>query len=166
MQRTVVLIRHAKSSWANPMQSDFERPLNVRGATDAPRMGVRLKHLEIIPDVIISSTAKRAAHTAMHIAEKVGYSNDAIKWVDKLYHCIPAVFEEVLYELDDDIKTVFIVAHNPGISDFAGHLSPHFHLDHMPTCGVVAAHLEADRWTEFSVKPKQVFLFEYPKKLL
>ena len=58
-----MLIRHAKSSWANPLQSDYERPLNERGEHDAPMMGKRLKEAGIIPDKIIASTAKRAAQT-------------------------------------------------------------------------------------------------------
>jgi phosphohistidine phosphatase len=164
MQRTLVMIRHAKSSWANPLQSDYERPLNERGEQDAPEMGERLKKLDIVPDLIIASTAKRARQTAKRIAAGVGYNADKIRWEEKLYHCIPSVFEEALYEVADDVKTVFIVAHNPGITGFVNQLSPDFNLDNMPTCGVVAAHIEADEWNQFAVANKDVFLFEYPKK--
>jgi phosphohistidine phosphatase len=80
MAKRIVLIRHAKSSWANPLQSDFERPLNDRGQQDAPMMGKRLKDAGIVPDKIISSTAKRASQTAKHIAKSTGYSTDDIEW--------------------------------------------------------------------------------------
>src|SRR5947199_8757625 len=116
MERTLVMIRHAKSSWANPLQSDFERPLNERGEHDAPVMGKRLKKLDIIPDLIISSTAKRTKQTAKKIAKEVGYDVDDIKWEEKLYHCIPSVFEEVIFEVGNKIKTVFIVEQNTGIT--------------------------------------------------
>lgn len=164
MERTLVVIRHAKSSWANPLQSDFERPLNERGEHDAPMMGERLKKQHIIPDLIIASPAKRARQTAKKIAAAMGYDAGRIVWQDKLYHCIPSVFEEVLYEVSDDIKTVFIVAHNPGITGFANQLSEKFETDNMPTCGMVGVKFEAKEWNEFNGVDKKVFLFDYPKK--
>ncbi|MEI8278563.1 MAG: histidine phosphatase family protein [Bacteroidota bacterium] len=164
MQRTLVMIRHAKSSWVNPLQSDFERPLTERGREDAPNMGERLKKSNIKPDLIIASTAKRAAQTARKIAKATDYDVANIKWLDKLYHCIPSVFEEEIYEIDDAVKTVFIVAHNPGITEFVNKLSSDFVLDNMPTCGVVAAHLQAAHWNQFSTAKREVFLFDYPKK--
>jgi phosphohistidine phosphatase len=163
MERTLVMIRHAKSSWANPLQSDFERPLNDRGEHDAPMMGKRLKGKGIVPDLIISSTAKRAKQTAKKIAAAIGYDPDRIQWVETLYHCIPSVFEEVLYEVDDNIKTVFIVAHNPGITGFVNQLSPKFKTDNMPTCGIVGCKLEAKQWNGFNVADRTVFLYDYPK---
>jgi len=158
------MIRHAKSSWANPLQSDFERPLNDRGEHDAPMMGERLNKLNIVPDLIIASPAKRAKQTAKKVAAAMGYDESKIQWVDKLYHCIPQVFEEVLYEIDDSINTVFIVAHNPGITQFVNELSAEFSIDNMPTCGTVGAEVELDHWEMFPGAKKKVFLFEYPKK--
>lgn len=159
------MIRHAKSSWANPLQSDFERPLNDRGERDAPAMGKHLGKLGLKPDLIIASTAKRAAQTAKKIAASIGYDEAAIQWQDKLYHCIPAVFEEVIYEIDDSLGQVFIVAHNPGITDFVNQLAPDFSIDNMPTCGVAAARFDAESWSDFNQHNKKVILFEYPRKL-
>lgn len=163
-QRRLFMVRHAKSSWKNPLQSDFDRPLNDRGEHDAPMMGERLKELDIMPDLIISSTAKRAEQTAKKIAKAIGYDIDKIQWQEKMYHCIPSVFEEVLYEVDDNINTVFMVAHNPGITDFVNELSPDFKMDDMPTCGIAGAEFTAEQWNEFSRVEKKVILFEYPKK--
>lgn len=165
MERTLVLIRHAKSSWANPLQSDFERPLNERGEQDVPIMGERLKQMNIIPGLIISSTAKRARQTAQKIAKALGYSEEKILCVDKLYHCIHSVFEEVIEETGSQYETVFIVAHNPGITDFVNELTPGFSIDNMPTCGIVGAHIDAEEWSDFGIAKKEVFLFEYPKKI-
>ncbi len=164
MQRTLVLIRHAKSSWANPLQSDYERPLNDRGDKDAPMMGERLKEKNILPDLIISSTAKRAAQTAKKIAKAIGYDPEKILWKNRLYQCVDTVFEEVIAEVDKDIKTVFIVAHNPGITEFANELSEQFRIDNMPTCCVIGAHFESEEWDAFHSEKKEVFLFDYPKK--
>jgi phosphohistidine phosphatase len=165
MQRTLVLIRHAKSSWSNPLETDFERPLNERGKTEAPEMGKKLKALELVPDLIISSSAKRTRQTAKKIAGEVGYDTDNIKWEEKLYHCIPSVFGEVIYGLKDSVKTVFIVAHNPGITEFVNQLSLRFKIDNMPTCGVVGAHFDGAAWNEFPSVEKKVFLFDYPGKV-
>ncbi|HRO42867.1 MAG TPA: histidine phosphatase family protein [Flavipsychrobacter sp.] len=166
MKRNIVLIRHAKSSWTNPLHSDFERTLNERGEYDAPMMGERLKKLNLRPDLIISSSAKRAKQTAKRIAAAIGFDKEKIKLEDKLYHCIPAVFGEMIVSLDDSLQTVFIVAHNPGITDFVNELSNQFRIDNMPTCGVVAAAIDSAHWSDFNVINKDVFLFEYPKKSL
>ncbi len=165
MERRLVIIRHAKSSWANPLQSDFERPLNDRGEKDAPMMGERLKNRNIIPDLIIASKAKRAKQTAKKIAAAVGYDEEKIVWLNKLYHCIPSVFEETIYDTDNNVQTLFIVAHNPGISEFANELSPDFHIDLMPTCGIVGASFDAEEWNQFSSVKKTVFLYDYPKNI-
>lgn len=164
MKRRLVMIRHAKSSWSNPLQSDFERPLNERGEHDAPMMGERLKKMGVTPDLIIASPAKRAKQTAKKVAKELGYDTDKILWVDKLYHCIPQVFEETLYEVKDEVKTVFIVAHNPGITQFVNELSGEFSIDNMPTCGMVGAEIDLEHWEMFANAKKKVFLFEYPKK--
>jgi phosphohistidine phosphatase len=164
MERTLVMIRHAKSSWANPLQSDFERALNERGERDAPMMGARLKGAGILPDLIISSTAKRAKSTAKKIAAALDYDHSRIQLLDNLYHCIPSVFEETIYGVNDLIKTLFIVAHNPGITDFVNQLSPKFKIDNMPTCGIVAAKMDMEEWNQFVNAAKQVFLFDYPKR--
>jgi len=164
MQRTLIMIRHAKSSWANPLQSDYDRPLNERGMHDAPMMGERLKKKGLIPDLIISSTAKRAAQTAKKIAAAVDFSEENILWKNRLYQCIPSVFEEVIQEVDDAIQTVFVVAHNPGITDFVNELVPGFRIDNMPTCAMAGVHVEAEFWSDFIHAQKEVFLFDYPKK--
>lgn len=163
MKRTLILIRHAKSSWANPTQTDFERPLNERGLRDAPVMGKRLKKAGITPDLIICSTANRTRQTAKYIAEATGYDINRVKWEEKLYHCVPSVFEELLYEVADDVKTVFIIAHNPGITEFANQLSPGFSVGNMPTCSIVGTHFEAEGWNSFPIAKQTVFLFDHPR---
>lgn len=163
MQRKLVLIRHAKSSWAIPTQKDFDRTLNDRGTKDAPVMGKRLKKLGFVPDLIVSSTAQRARQTTQHIAKVVGYKLDAVQWEDKLYHCPSFIYEEVIYALPAQVQTVYIIGHNPGITEFANELSPNFFVGDMPTCAVVVAAFEAQAWTDFPNAQKQIILFDYPK---
>src|SRR6188472_4176617 len=113
MSLQIILIRHAKSSWNDPTQSDFDRPSKDRGKIDAPEMGKRLKTAGIVPDLIIARTVKRAQQTAHHIAAGVGFPAANIESRSVLYHCTPSVFENVILSLDDKLKTVFIIAHNP-----------------------------------------------------
>jgi phosphohistidine phosphatase len=159
------MIRHAKSSWSNPMQSDFDRPLNERGEHDAPLMGAHLKRLGLLPGLIISSPAKRAKQTAKRIAGAIGYDKDKIELRDELYHCIPSVIEGVILSISNQHKTAFIICHNPGITDFVNELSGKFKIDNMPTCAVAAIQVSAPNWTDFNMEEKEVFLFDYPKKL-
>jgi phosphohistidine phosphatase len=127
-------------------------------------MGDRLKLAAVIPDQILSSTAKRASQTAKRIAKGVGYETEDIEWKEELYHCVPSVFEEVIYSVDDKINTLFIVAHNPGISEFVADLDKTRTVDNMPTCAVAAFKIDTDRWTDFSLAQKELIFYDTPKK--
>lgn len=163
MAKQIVLIRHAKSSWNDPGQSDFDRPLNERGKEDAPEMGLRLKAAGIIPDLIISSTAKRAQQTARHIAKGVGFDESDIDWREELYHAPPSVFENIILSLDNKYETVFFVAHNPGITEFAFSLDPNRSINHMPTCATAGIRIDTDEWSDFHNASRTVFHFDTPK---
>lgn len=163
MKRTLLLVRHAKSSWASPLQSDFERPLNERGLRNAPEMGKRLKAAGLVPDLIISSSALRTRQTATLLAEELGYDAEKIQWEEKLYHASPATIEDVIFGAPDHAAIIMIVTHNPGITDLVNQLSPRFATGNMPTCGVVGATFEAAGWSQYPQAKRNVFLFDYPK---
>ena len=163
MERTLVLIRHAKSNWNNPLLSDYNRPLNERGHRDAPEMGRRLATRGLKPDLIIASTARRAAETARAIAVSVDYPESAIQWVDELYHCVPAVFSEVLAGIDNRIKSVFLVAHNPGISEFSHRLAPALPGTEVPTCATVGITFKAPEWGTITKEETKLLFYDTPK---
>ncbi|PSK94646.1 SixA phosphatase family protein [Taibaiella chishuiensis] len=164
MERTLLLVRHAKSDWNNPGQQDYDRPLNARGQRDAPEMGARLKTMGIMPDLIIASTANRAAATARLIAAALGYAEDRIRWEDKLYHAPPSVFEAVMASgIDSSVKTLMMVAHNPGITDFANQITEKFSIDNMPTCSIVAVKAITPDWESFTSAGPGLLFFDYPK---
>lgn len=126
-------------------------------------MGNRLKMAQIFPDHILASPARRAADTAKLIARELGYDPDTIDWRDDLYHCVPAVFEELTQAMDDDKNTLFIIAHNPGISEFAASLDSSHHIHYMPTCAVASFTLETEHWSELLTCNKKTFLLDTPK---
>lgn len=163
--KTLILVRHAKSSWDAAGVDDFDRMLNERGKKDAPEMAKRIKAKGINIDVFLSSPAKRAHKTAKYFAEELGIDKDKMVLVDKLYEASVNAFLEVVSTIDEDNKTAIIFSHNPGITEFVNTLTK-VRLDNMPTCGVFAVQAEADKWTDFLKSEKHFLFFDYPKNPL
>ena len=160
--KTLLLVRHAKSSWDTPGMKDFDRPLNERGKGDAPEMAKRVKDKGINIDLLVSSPAKRAKKTAQYFAEVFGEKKGEIKLVDELYLAAPAAFIKTIQSLDDHSSSVAMFAHNPGITEFASSLS-NVRVDDMPTCAVYAVQAEVSHWKEFMQAEKKFLFFDYPK---
>lgn len=112
--KTLLVMRHAKSSWNNARLADHDRPLNDRGRQDAPRMGALLKQNELTPDLIITSTAERALATAEAVALNSDYEGD-IQYTRDFYHADPETILQVLQTVSDEYRQVMIVGHNPGM---------------------------------------------------
>jgi len=165
LMKTLLLIRHAKSSWDQPGLSDFDRPLNERGKKDAPAMAKRVKEKGIEVDHFISSPARRARKTAKYFAEAFGYKKDDVQLVEELYGATPSEFLQAVRGIDDRYHTVALFSHNPGITDFASSLT-NVRVDDMPTCAVFALQVETDSWKEFMNAEKNFLFFEYPKNPL
>lgn len=161
--KTILVIRHAKSSWAHPGMSDFERPLNERGHRDALMMAERLKQRKIQPDLLVSSTARRAMETCNHFADTLGCGTGNILKVPALYHAPSLVFYEVIRQLPATANTIGVFAHNPGITDFVNSLCEDVRLDSMPTCGLFAVECPITEWTAFPGAAKSFLFFDYPK---
>lgn len=94
--------------------SDHDRPLNKRGKREAPQMGKLLKDKELLPDVILSSTARRARDTAQIAAEKCGYEGE-IRYIPDLYRADVEDFLGILQGLEDRFDTAMLVGHNPDL---------------------------------------------------
>ncbi len=161
--KTLLVIRHAKSSWDWQELSDFERPLNERGKRDAPEMARRLLGKQIRVDALVSSPAKRARKTAEYFAEELGFSKTDIRFFPQLYHAAPETFFDVVQQLDDACSTVALFSHNPGITAFVNQLVPGVRLDQMPTCGIFAVSMESGSWKDFAHARRRFLFFDYPK---
>ncbi|MDF2381396.1 histidine phosphatase family protein [Nostoc ellipsosporum NOK] len=160
--KTLVLVRHAKSDWQDVTLEDFDRPLNARGKTDAPVMAGRLRKRGIVPDLFISSPAKRARKTAGIFADAYERDKDTIIFEKDLYLAPPYVFTEVISRLQEG-DTALIFSHNPGITDFANTLT-NARIDDMPTCAIFAVEADTDSWSAFDAAPKRFLFCDYPKK--
>jgi phosphohistidine phosphatase len=162
--KTVLLVRHAKSSWEDPLVVDFERPLNERGKKDAPAMAKRVKDRQYKIDCFISSPARRARKTAKLFAEVFKYKEEKIIYKSELYHADPETFYSVIEQCGNDYNTIAIFSHNPGITYFVNELTE-IKLDDMPTCAVFAVSMDGGKWKDFRKAKKQFLFFDYPKAL-
>lgn len=161
--KKLFLIRHSKSSWKHPGMSDHDRPLNKRGKYDAPFMAEKLYQLEIFPDLILSSTAVRTLEFANILADKLNYEKENIISLRELYLASDSEIIKTVRETDDKYKTVFLVAHNPGITYAVNNLSGSG-IDNMPTSGIAGIEFKTDTWKEIKSGSGNLFLFEFPKK--
>jgi phosphohistidine phosphatase len=161
--KSLLLVRHAKSSWADPGQQDIDRPMNDRGKQDAPDMARRLKQRSIHIDLLVSSPAKRARKTAKLFAEELDIRKDDILVVDRLYLAGHDDFISAITSIDDKYTTIALFSHNPGITSFANSLTD-VRLDNMPTASIFAVTANTQTWRTFPDSVKQFLFFDYPKK--
>jgi phosphohistidine phosphatase len=122
--KTLLTLRHAKSSWKHTGLDDRDRPLNKRGQRQAPDMGKKIYALGLTPDLILCSPAKRARDTAIPVAEKCGYDGDVEVVMDFYPGDVPQ-FIQTLSNLPVAVQRVMIVAHNPGLEDLLAMLTRH-----------------------------------------
>lgn len=143
--KTLIIMRHAKSSWSNAHLSDHERPLNSRGKQNAPQMGAHLKQEELTPQLIISSTAKRAASTAKLVAEASDYEGEII-YESEFYHAAPETYIEAVQQLSDEIDRVMVVGHNPGMEALVEELTGE--EERFSTANVAVVQIPVLKWQE------------------
>ncbi|MBF8260085.1 MAG: phosphohistidine phosphatase SixA [Actinobacteria bacterium] len=162
--KTVLLVRHAKSSWKDPGLKDFDRPLNKRGKRDAPFMGKALKERRIHPDLILSSPAKRARQTARVIAEAIGYPKKKIVFDEAIHHAPARALLELVRKQGDANRTIMLFGHNPGFNDLADILLKDGTARKMPTTGVYCIRFGVARWREVKEGTGALDFFDYPKR--
>jgi phosphohistidine phosphatase len=160
--KTLLIVRHAKSSWDNASVSDVDRPLNDRGRHDAPIMAQRLIKAGAHIDLFVSSPAKRARQTAESFLREYRKKEAAIQFIPELYHAPVNVFKDVIAGLDEKADSVAIFSHNPGITAFVNTLTS-VYVDNMPTCAVFAVTSPAESWQDFQAAGPVFWFFDYPK---
>ena len=143
--KTLLLMRHAKSSWKDTELSDIERPLNKRGRKDAPFMGQMLEDEELVPQLILSSPAVRARQTAELVAEGSGFKGD-ILYLDPFYLGEPPAYIDGLAALSNDLERVMVIGHNPGLEGLLQILSGR--IEALPTSTVAYLSLPINSWLE------------------
>jgi phosphohistidine phosphatase len=160
--KKIILIRHAKSAWDNPWLGDHDRPLAERGIVDAPKMANRLKKRGIHPEIILSSTAKRASETAIITAKALGFPEDEITWEKNLYHASPNTILKYIHLQKDSKNTLIVFGHNPGFNELINYLGGN--IENLPTAGQFGFKLKSDHWQDLGPKTAEVWFVDYPKK--
>ncbi|MGH7500793.1 MAG: SixA phosphatase family protein [Longimicrobiales bacterium] len=168
--KTLLLIRHAKSSWDEPSLPDFQRPLSDRGRSAAPRMGRFMKNEGLIPDAVLCSGARRAVETWQSIAPL--FDSARVQIDDTLYMAAPDAMLSWVKRLPDDVQSVLMIGHNPGFEELALRLAGDGRKEPMkrlrkkyPTGALAVLRFDAGSWTgvddgtgflDHFVRPKDV----------
>lgn len=161
--KTLLILRHAKSSWNYPELSDYDRPLNKRGKRDAPRMGKHLRQVGLVPDRILTSSAKRARKTANKVAKASGYTRK-VKKLDALYDSLSGIYFETLQALPDKYQRVMVVGHNPTMEQLVNHLTGQ--IKRMPTAALAHIELPIEHWETLDLYTKGTLVNLWTPKTL
>lgn len=162
--KKLYLIRHAKSSWKDSDLSDFDRPLNKRGRKDAPKMGRRLKARGEMPDLLLSSSARRAVSTAAAISEEIGHPKNYVQYREDLYHASAQGLLDIIKQTKNSVDKLFLIGHNPGLNDFANMLSSQ-KIENIVTCGIYVLECPISKWKALNLDEQaSVLYYDYPKR--
>ena len=160
--KTLFLLRHAKSSWADSSLADFDRPLNGRGKRAAEAIGRFMRKQEVSPDLVLSSPAARARET-IGIVIKATQLTAEVRYDQRIYEAGPLRLLEVISEIEEERSEVLVVGHNPGMEEllqlFTGR------IERMATCTLAKIELKTAKWSKAAdhkgnlswlVKPKEL----------
>ncbi len=148
MTKTLLILRHAKSSWKDYSLSDHDRPLNKRGKRAAPRMGELLRDQGLTPDLIISSTARRARDTVARVTPAAGFDGEII-WDSSLYGGGVHAYTWAIRHAPDAVNSVMVVGHNPDLEELVEVLTTV--VTFMPTAALAQVALPIDSWLDLVV---------------
>ena len=143
--KTLLLLRHAKSSWKDNEARDFDRPLNQRGLKAAPAIGRLIRKRKLQPDLVVSSPAERARQTTQLVIEAAGLKTE-LRYDERIYEASVARLLGVVSELDDEAGMVILVGHNPGFAELLEVLTGEAH--NMPTAALACLELNIEKWNK------------------
>lgn len=170
--KTLYLLRHAKSSWADSSLADFERPLNRRGEKAAPRIGAYMHDAGWLPDLVLCSSAARACQTWELAAPLLG-REIPVKRLKSLYLATPSRLLGVIRRQPDAVGSLLLIGHNPGLEALAAQLAgprskkkalAAFH-DKLPTAALAVLTFEVARWAEVGRGGGRLTHFVTPREL-
>jgi phosphohistidine phosphatase len=163
--KSLLLIRHAKSSWDNPGLRDFDRPLNGRGLHEGPLMASLVRMRGVRPDLLVSSPAKRAMATARFFAVANEIPEEDIVREPGIYEAGVREILQIVSALPDSARTVFLFGHNPTFTDVSNRYADDF-IENVPTCGVIHLESSADSWMEMCELNTRLRVCLFPREVL
>ncbi len=160
--KTILLLRHGKSSWDEPALEDFDRPLSERGVNDTKLIGKYSKRKKVSADLVLSSPATRARNTTELFLAAAGLKNTPV-YDERIYEANVQRLLRIISDLDDAKDTILLIGHNPGFEDLCEHLTGHTRK--VPTASLTCIELSTDKWNGPKVGTGNVKWRMTPKKL-
>ena len=160
--KRLLLMRHAKSSWADGSLADFDRPLNERGLKAAPLVGRFMRKRRLRPDLILCSPAERARQTAALVARAAGLSAP-LRYDERIYEASAGRLAEIVSQVEEGADELLLVGHNPGLEGLLELLTGE--PQHMPTAALARLLLDVEKWGKLREGAGRVELFVRPKEL-
>ena len=160
--RTLYLLRHAKSSWADESMRDFDRPLANRGREACATIGEFIKEKGIDFDLVLVSTAVRTRETIELVKERAEFRSE-VRYDERIYEATTSQLLEVISQVDDDRESVLLVGHNPGIEELLALLTGQ-HVQ-VTTATFAKININAPKWSaelgnngtlDWIVRPKEL----------
>lgn len=164
-EKTILIMRHAKSSWDDSSLKDFDRPLNKRGRRDAPAMGQYLAGLDLLPDHIVCSAARRAKETIGLLSDELGVEKHIIHYDESLYFDGVGAYLDAIRSAPDDAGIVLVAGHNPTIEHLVAKLSGGSARQKITTANIACFYSSATSWDEVSERNTTFKWLTGPKDL-
>ncbi len=143
--RSLLVLRHGKSSWKDPAIEDHDRPLTKRGKRDAQRIGRLIAERGLKPDLVLSSSARRARDTAFAALRACDYDRET-RILRTLHMADAETAAELLRRLQAEPLRVLLIGHNPGLEQLVEALTGE--VIEIPTAGLVDVELDVERWMD------------------
>ncbi|MBS0011447.1 MAG: histidine phosphatase family protein [Bacteroidales bacterium] len=164
MKRTVILVRHGKACALDAFEKDIDRVLTERGVNDGYKVAKKILKAGIKPDIILTSPAARASHSALIFARAMKTGTEIVKVREDFYHGSGSKMLKEVAGLPDEIGTVALFAHNPGISDLAEHLTGGA-TSFLPTTGVAILNYDTEKWQDINTSEPEGYDFIIPRAI-
>lgn len=152
--KTLLLMRHGKSSWNDETLEDFDRPLKKRGKHDVPRMAELLRDERLIPDYVLASPAVRCRETVEILADQLDLDDDMIEYVEEFYQAELEDYLDMLIDVTDSFRKVLIVGHNPSLEALLQTLTGE--IESLPTSALACIKVGISSWEELEEDSEEI----------
>lgn len=160
--KTLHIIRHGKSTWEYEKVADIDRPLSERGVLNAIEMATRFRERYPLPNLVLSSPASRALHTAIIYMRELKINFNHLQVNPDIYYTHEEEMIRMIKNLPRHMQSVMLFGHNPTFTELATIYSPN-HINNIPTAGIVSLTFDIDQWNEITPKRLISSLFDFPK---
>ena len=160
--KRLTLMRHGDAQWKDPDISDFARPLNRKGQSEAESMARRLMELALIADLVLVSPARRTSQTADVLAHELSLPSRNVRRLEELYLARAQDILAVVRGTGPKIQHLMIIGHNPGLSELARQLAPTAGIEGLTTAAICSIVFDVNSWSAISADVLSDVLCEEP----